>query len=104
MRKIERTGQFRRDYKREARGRHRSSLDAALVPILVALADDQPLEPRHHDHALSGNWNDHRDCHVKPEARRRHATACSPRIPFGARVLTASRVVPNVPARQEPAD
>ena len=47
MRKIERTSQFRRDYKREARGRHRTTLDADLVPILVALADDQPLEPRH---------------------------------------------------------
>ena len=48
MRKIERTGQFRRDYKREAKGRHRALLDDDLVPILVALADDQPLEPRHH--------------------------------------------------------
>ena len=67
MRRIERTGQFRRDYKREARGQHRASLDADLVPILVALADDQPLEPRHHDHALSGDWKDHRDCHVKPD-------------------------------------
>ena len=63
MRKIERTGQF----KREARGQHRASLDASLVPILVALADDQPLESQHHDHALSGGWKDHRDCHVKPD-------------------------------------
>ena len=67
MRKIERTRQFKRDYKREAKGRHRTSLDAALVSLLVALADDQPLEPKHHDHALSGNWKDHRDCHVKPD-------------------------------------
>lgn len=66
MRKIERTSRFKRDYRREAKGRHRTSLDAALVPLLVALADDQPLEPKHHDHALSGNWKDHRDCHVKP--------------------------------------
>ena len=43
------------------------SLDAGLVPLLVALADDQPLEPPHHDHALSGDWKDHRDCHVKPD-------------------------------------
>ena len=56
MRKLERTGQFRHDYKREARGQHRTTLDADLVPILVALADDQSLEPRHHDHALSGDW------------------------------------------------
>ena len=67
MRKIERTSQFKRDYKREARGQHRTSLDAGLVPLLVALADDQPLEPRHHAHALSGDWKDHRDCHVKPD-------------------------------------
>lgn len=67
MRKIERTSQFRRDYKREARGKHRTTLDAYLVPILVALADDQPLELRHHDHALSGDWKDHRDCHLKPD-------------------------------------
>ena len=38
-----------------------------LVPVLVALADDQPLEPRHRDHALTGDWKDHRDCHVKPD-------------------------------------
>ena len=25
------------------------------------------LELRHHDHALSGDWKDHRDCHVKPD-------------------------------------
>ena len=51
MRRIERTSQFRRDYKREARGRHRESLDVDLVPVLVALANDQSLERRHHDHA-----------------------------------------------------
>ena len=67
MRKIERTGQFRRDYKREAKGPHRASLDARLVPLLVTLANDQPLEPQYHDHALSGDWKDHRDCHVKPD-------------------------------------
>ena len=67
MRKIERTGQFKRDYKREAKGRHRTTLDADLVPVLVALANDQLLEPRHRDHGLTGNWKDYRDCHVKPD-------------------------------------
>ena len=67
MRTIERTGQFKRDYKREAKGQHRAALDAGLVPILVALANDEPLESRHRDHALSGDWKDHRDCHVKPD-------------------------------------
>ena len=67
MRRIERTGQFKRDYKREAKGRHSATLDAALIPIVKALACDQPLEPRHRDHALTGEWGDHRDCHVKPD-------------------------------------
>ncbi len=67
MRKIDPTGQFRRDYKREAKGQHRATLDADLVPVLEALASDQPLELRHRDHALTGEWKDHRDCHVKPD-------------------------------------
>ena len=67
MRTIERTGQFKRDYKRTAKGRHRTTLDGDLVPVLVALANDQPLKPRHRDHALTGDWKDYRDCHVKPD-------------------------------------
>jgi mRNA interferase YafQ len=42
-------------------------LDAELMPIVKALASDLPLEPRHRDHALTGDWKDHRDCHVKPD-------------------------------------
>ena len=67
MRTIERTSQFKRDYKRESRGRHRKILDASLALIVGALANDQPLDRRHHDHALSGEWSDHRDCHVRPD-------------------------------------
>jgi mRNA interferase YafQ len=67
MRTPDYTGQFKRDYKREAKGQHRATLDAELRPVLSALLTDQPLEPRHRDHALSGDWKDHRDCHVKPD-------------------------------------
>ncbi|MDZ7910104.1 MAG: type II toxin-antitoxin system YafQ family toxin [Gemmobacter sp.] len=67
MRKIENTGQFKRDYKREAKGLHRATLDAELMPVIEALACDQPLQPRYRDHALTGDWKDHRDCHVKPD-------------------------------------
>ena len=67
MRTIERTSRFKRDYKRESRGRHRIYLDAILVPVVEALANDRPLERRHHDHGLSGDWADFRDCHVKPD-------------------------------------
>ena len=67
MRKIDLTGQFKRDYKREAKGQHRAVLDANLKPVLQHLADDHPLEARYRDHALTGEWNDYRDCHIKPD-------------------------------------
>ncbi|TAN71892.1 MAG: type II toxin-antitoxin system YafQ family toxin [Magnetospirillum sp.] len=67
MRTINRTGQFKRDYKREKKGRHRETLDADLVEVVSKLVADEPLEERHHDHALTGNWKDHRDCHIKPD-------------------------------------
>jgi mRNA interferase YafQ len=67
MREIERTTQFRRDYKREARGRHRATLDASLAAVLVPLMNDEALAERFRDHALSGEWSGFRDCHVKPD-------------------------------------
>jgi len=50
MRTIERSSTFKRDYKREAKGQHRNTLDANLSPVLLALASDQQLEPRYRDH------------------------------------------------------
>ena len=67
MRRIERTGQFKRDYKRVRRGRKRTVLDTILVEVLVLLVNDLPLDPRHRDHPLTGEWHDHRDCHIRPD-------------------------------------
>ncbi len=67
MRAIDWTKQFKRDYKREAKGAHRAILDAALGQIVTTLANDQPLAEKHRDHALTGDWKDHRDCHIKPD-------------------------------------
>ncbi len=67
MREIERTTRFKRDYKREARGQHRATLDASLAVVIVALANDQALPERYRDHPLSGEWAGFRDCHVKPD-------------------------------------
>ena len=67
MRTIDRASSFKRDYKREAKGLHRATLDATLMAILLALAEDQVLDPRHRDHDLSGEWAGYRDCHVKPD-------------------------------------
>jgi mRNA interferase YafQ len=67
MRTIEHTSQFKRDYKRESKGHYRHVLETELRQIVAALAIDQPLEPRHRDHALTGGWNGYRDCHVRPD-------------------------------------
>lgn len=67
MRRIEQTGQFRRDYKREARGANRQTLESDFIAVITALANDEPLAERHRDHALTGGWKDHRDCHIRPD-------------------------------------
>ncbi|MHB8253467.1 MAG: type II toxin-antitoxin system YafQ family toxin [Acidiferrobacter sp.] len=66
MRTIEWTTQFKRDYKRDSKGQHRATLDDELFPILDSLPNDQSLALRHRDHPLTGDWKDHRDCHVRP--------------------------------------
>lgn len=67
MRTIERTNQFKRDYKRELKGQHRATLEGDLVEVVKALARDVPLAERYHDHALTGDWKNFRDCHIKPD-------------------------------------
>lgn len=67
MRTIKRTAQFKRDYKRTRAGRHRATVDEDLLAVVTLLATDTPLSPRHRDHLLIGDWQDHRDCHLKPD-------------------------------------
>lgn len=67
MRTIEYTSQFKRDFKREAKGRYRQSFAEMLQETLGFLVKDAALPARYHDHALTGEWADHRDCHIKPD-------------------------------------
>lgn len=67
MREIRYTSRFKRDYKREKSGRHVKTFDAALMDVLNLLAADVTLPRRNFDHPLSGEWADHRDCHIKPD-------------------------------------
>lgn len=66
MRTVKRTAQFKKDYKREAKGRHRDTLDDDLLTVVRLLAAGGQLPPRYHDHPLVGEWRDFRDCHIKP--------------------------------------
>jgi mRNA interferase YafQ len=67
MRTINRTKKFKKDYKRESRGQHRAALDELLVAAVSLLAADVALPEAMRDHPLSGEWKDHRDCHLKPD-------------------------------------
>jgi len=67
IRTIKQTAAFKHDLKRESKGQHRAYLSENFVPVVQTLANDQPLAERLHDHALSNNWQDHRDCHVRPD-------------------------------------
>jgi mRNA interferase YafQ len=67
MRTIERTVRFKRDYKREAKGRHRATLEKDFVEALKLLLADEALPEKHRDHTLTGEWKDHRDCHIRPD-------------------------------------
>ena len=95
------TGQFKRDYRRESRGRHGAFLDSSLVPVVEILANDHPLEARHHDHGLSGEWRDHRDCHVKPDLVLTRTTARGS-LEFRPGALRDARRGPGRRCRPEP--
>src|SRR5713101_6999413 len=78
MRIVKHTSRFRRDYKREKSGRYAKRLDAELLEAVTLLARDEPLARRYFDHPLSGEWSDHRDCHItrlfRHEGRRHPVT------------------------------
>ena len=67
MRTVRYTGRFKRDYRREKSGRNGRRLDELLMEVVNLLAADTPLPRRNFDHALTGEWSDHRDCHIRPD-------------------------------------
>ena len=67
MRTIERANQLKRDYKRETKGQHRATLEQDFTRVVKLLVSDLPLPERYRDHALTGDWKNFRDCHIKPD-------------------------------------
>ena len=67
MRTISYTNRFKRDYKREKTGPIGKKLEILLMEAVNMLAADTPLPRRYFDHPLSGEWSDHRDCHIRPD-------------------------------------
>lgn len=67
MRTIERTTAFKKDFRREKKGKHKKNLEALLANVVGLLVDDQPLPVANRDHPLTGDWEGFRDCHLKPD-------------------------------------
>ena len=58
------TAQFKKDYKLAMK----RDLDIALLEdVVAALAIGETLPEKNKDHALSGNWVGHRECHILPD-------------------------------------
>ena len=68
MRTIERSTAFKRDYKHvRSTPRHSQDLDNLVSKVVAALLIDQALPESNRDHALSGDWEGYRECHIKPD-------------------------------------
>lgn len=79
---IERTNQFKRDYKALKKRGYDISL---LGEVVTKLADGTPLPEKYRDHPLSGRWSGTRECHITPDWLLVY------RIDDGVLVLTLSR-------------
>jgi mRNA interferase YafQ len=65
VREVFQQSQFKIDLKRVSRsGRYKLE---DVLDVITKLASDEPLAERHRDHALTGEWKDSRDCHIKPD-------------------------------------
>jgi len=57
------TREFYKDWARLAQsGRYDLTRQKAVMLLLIA--NDGPLGPEWRDHALMGNWDGHRECHI----------------------------------------
>lgn len=58
------TAQFKKDYNLAMKRGLRINL---LEEVITILATGKTLPEKNKDHALSGNWVGHRECHIQPD-------------------------------------
>jgi mRNA interferase YafQ len=66
MRKIEYSSAFKKDFKRELKGKYQKNLDSRLQEVVSCLIKDQILAVNYQDHELLGKWAGYRECHLWP--------------------------------------
>ena len=61
---VKTTSQFKKDFKLAMK----RGLNIDLLEIVIAtLALGEPLPDKNKDHALTGNWIGHHECHILPD-------------------------------------
>ncbi len=61
---IERTSQFKKDFKNA----EKQGLDMdELKTVIKILADGEKLPEKYRDHPLKGDYKGHRECHIEPD-------------------------------------
>ena len=65
MREIVQSGKFKRDFKKVSRSGKYHIAD--FKSVVTMLACDTPLPFKNYDHALKGDWEGFRECHIKPD-------------------------------------
>lgn len=61
---VKSTSQFKKDYKRAIK---RGANVRLLQEVVDLLAMGEPLPKKNRDHALTGDWIGHRECHIAPD-------------------------------------
>ena len=64
MKTIRRLKQFKKDVKHMQKTGQNMAM---LTQTIEKLANDETLESEYHDHALVGNYQGYRDCHLEPD-------------------------------------
>jgi len=59
-----RSSQFKRDFKLAMK---RGLPISKIEKVMETLVTETPLEPKHKDHPLSGDYKGHRECHIEPD-------------------------------------
>ncbi len=61
---VKSTTQFKKDFKLAMKRGLKIEL---LEEVIAVLAMGEELSEKYKDHALTGNWDGHRECHVLPD-------------------------------------
>jgi len=64
MREVVWAKSFKKDYKRELRDKYVKVLDRELGEVVLTLTWNNQLDRKYCDHALIGNLQGYRDCHL----------------------------------------